>query len=79
MTSLGSSLALGEGSLSLLLSRLTEQVSNEESCVPWASLIAQLVKNLPAVQETPAQFLCREDPLDKPPTSLLGILLWFGW
>ena len=31
----------------------------------WASLIAQLVKNLPAVQETPVQFLGQEDPLDK--------------
>ena len=25
------------------------------------SLIAQLVKNLPAMQETPVQFLCQED------------------
>ena len=79
MTSLGSSLALGEGSLSLLLSRLTEQVSNEETCVQRASLVAQLLKNLPAMQETPVQFLCPEHPLDKPPTNLLGILLWFGW
>ena len=31
----------------------------------WASLIAQLVKNPPAVQETPIQFLGREDPLEK--------------
>ena len=30
-----------------------------------ASLIAQLVKNLPAVQETPVRFLGREDPLEK--------------
>ena len=30
-----------------------------------ASLIAQLVKNLPAVQETLVQFLGREDPLEK--------------
>ena len=30
-----------------------------------ASLIAQLVKNLPAMQETPVQFLCWEDPLGK--------------
>ena len=30
-----------------------------------ASLIAQLVKNLPAVQETPVQFLAQEDPLEK--------------
>ena len=30
-----------------------------------ASLIAQLVKNLPAIQETPIQFLGQEDPLEK--------------
>ena len=30
-----------------------------------ASLIAQLVKNLPAMQETPVQFLGQEDPLEK--------------
>ena len=31
----------------------------------WASLVAQLVKNPPAMQETPVQFLGREDPLEK--------------
>ena len=31
----------------------------------WASLTAQLVKNPPAMQETLAQFLGREDPLEK--------------
>ena len=31
----------------------------------WASLVAQLVKNLPAVQATPVQSLGREDPLEK--------------
>ena len=31
----------------------------------WASLIAQLVKNPPAMQETPVQFLGQEDPLEK--------------
>ena len=30
-----------------------------------ASLIAQLVKNLPTMQETPIQFLDWEDPLKK--------------
>ena len=30
-----------------------------------ASLISQLVKNLPAMQETPVQFLGREDILEK--------------
>ena len=31
----------------------------------WASLVAQLVKNLPEMQETPVQFLGRDDPLEK--------------
>ena len=31
----------------------------------WASLIAQLVKNPPAMQETPIPFLGWEDPLEK--------------
>ena len=30
-----------------------------------ASLVAQLVKNLPEMQETPVWFLGREDPLEK--------------
>ena len=30
-----------------------------------ASLVAQLVKNLPAMQETPVQFLGQKDPLEK--------------
>ena len=32
---------------------------------PWASFVAQLVKNLPAMWETPVQFLGWEDPLEK--------------
>ena len=31
----------------------------------WASLIAQLVKNPPAIQETPVRFLGWKDPLEK--------------
>ena len=31
----------------------------------WAFLVAQLVKNPPAVQETPVQFLGGEDTLEK--------------
>ena len=30
-----------------------------------ASLVAQLVKNLPAIPETPVPFLGQEDPLEK--------------
>ena len=31
----------------------------------WASLVAQLVKNSPAMQETPVSFMGQEDPLEK--------------
>ena len=48
----------------------------------WVSLMAQLVKNLPAMQETPVQFLGQEDPPEKgwaTHTSILGFPLWFSW
>ena len=31
----------------------------------WASLVAQVVQNLPALQETPVQFLGWDVPLEK--------------
>ena len=40
----------------------------------WAFLIAQLVKNLPAMPETPVQFLGREDPLEKGKATHSSIL-----
>ena len=48
----------------------------------WTSLIAQLVKNPPAMQETPVQFLGWEDPLEKgkaTPSSTVGLPLWLSW
>ena len=47
-----------------------------------ASLIAQLVKSLPAMQETTVQFLGWEDLLEKGSathSSLLGLPLWLSW
>ena len=41
-----------------------------------ASLIAQLVKNLPVVQETRVQFLGQEDPLEKEMATHSSILAW---
>ena len=41
-----------------------------------ASLVAQLVKNLPAVQETWVQFLSQEDTLEKEMATYSGILAW---
>ena len=40
----------------------------------WASLIAQLVKNPPAMQDTPVQFLGQEDPLEKGQATHSSIL-----
>ena len=42
----------------------------------WVSLIAQLVKNPPAVQETPVQFLGQEDPLGKGKATHSSIWAW---
>ena len=41
-----------------------------------ASLVAQTVKNLPAVQETWIPFLGREDPLEKGMATHSSILAW---
>ena len=41
-----------------------------------ASLTAQLVKNLPAVQETPVRFLGQEGPLEKGKATHSSILAW---
>ena len=42
----------------------------------WASLVAQLVKNPPAMQETWVQSLGREDPLEKGKATHSSILAW---
>ena len=44
--------------------------------INWASLVAQLVKNLPAVQETWVQSLGWEDPLEKGKATHSSILAW---
>ena len=47
-----------------------------------ASLIAQLVENPPAMQETLVQFLGLEDPLERDQathSSVLGLPLWLSW
>ena len=58
---------MSTGQLNVLLIRLV-QFSE------WASLIARLVKNLPAKQETPIRFLGWEDPMEKGTHS--SILAW---
>ena len=42
----------------------------------WASLVAQSVKNLPAVQETWVRSLGWEDPLEKEMATHSSILGW---
>ena len=42
----------------------------------WASLVAQLVKNLPAMWETWVQSLGWEDPLEKGTATHSSVLAW---
>ena len=42
----------------------------------WVSLVAQLVKNPPTMQETLVGFLGWEDPLEKGTTTYSSILAW---
>ena len=54
-------------------------VFNEEIEAP---LIAQLVKNPPAMQEIPVLFLGWEDPLEMgqaPHSSIFGLPWWLSW
>ena len=48
---------------------------HSKSCLQ-ASLVAQLVKNLPAVQETWVQSLGQEDPLEKGMANHPSVLAW---
>ena len=42
----------------------------------WAFLVVQMVKNLPAMQETLVRFLGGEDPLEKGMVTCSSILAW---
>ena len=42
----------------------------------WTSLVAQTIKNLPAMQEMRVQSLDREDPLKKGIATLSSLLAW---
>ena len=54
--------------------------AGEVICYPlwysWASLVAQMIKNPPAVQETWVQSLGWEDPLEKGTATHSSILAW---
>ena len=40
------------------------------------ALVAQMLKNLPAMQETQGQYLGQEDPLEKGVATYSGIVAW---
>ena len=42
----------------------------------WVSLVAQTVKNLPAMWETQVRSLGREDPLEKGIATQSSVLVW---
>ena len=53
-----------------------------ESLVLRASLVAEMVKNLPTTQETWVQSLGWDDPLEEEMTTrsnILGLFLWLSW
>ena len=54
----------------------TEQFHFHPLQYSWASFVAQLVKNLPAVWETWVRSLGREDILEKGKTTHSSIMAW---
>ena len=47
-----------------------------DTCTVCSSLMAQMVKNLPTMQETWLRSLSREDPLEKGVATHSSILAW---
>ena len=66
----------GDPTLILGLGRSTGKGIGYPLQYSWASLIAQLVKNLPGMQETWVQSLSLEDPLEKGKNTNFRILAW---
>ena len=59
-----------------LVSLLAVTCTDIKECVHGASLVAQIIKNLPAIQETRVQSLGRGDHLEKEMASHSSILAW---
>ena len=55
---------------------LSHQKERNFAICQMASLVAQMVKNLPATQETQVRSLGREDPLEKGMATHSSILAW---
>ena len=53
-----------EGRLGCVSKSAEISLFDATQCSEWASLVAQLVKNTPAMQETPVQFLGGENTLE---------------
>ena len=66
----------GDRCLILGLGRSAEEGIGYPRQYSWASLVAQLVKNLPAMQETWARSLVWEDSLEKGKATCSSILTW---
>ena len=49
---------------------------NRYYCLFRVSLLAQTVRNLPAMRDTWARFLDQEDPLEKEMETQLSVLAW---
>ena len=56
--------------------RLGDQVQHSTRTMRGASLVAQMLKNLPAMQETQVLSLGREDPLEKGISTHSSVLAW---
>ena len=54
----------------------TTEVTSQQQQQNWASLVDQLVKNLPVTWETWVQSLGWEDPLEKAKAAHSSILAW---
>ena len=53
-----------------------QEMKRNSLVVQWASLVAQMVKNLPATQETWVRSLGWENPLEKGTATHSSILAW---
>ena len=81
-SSVGKESACNEGDLGLIpgLGRSSGEGIGYPLQDSWASLVAQLAKNLPAMQETWVLSLGWEDPLEKGTAAHSRILAWrFPW
>ena len=77
-SSVGKEFACNAGDLGLIpgLGRSPGEGRGYPLQYSWASLVTQLVKNLPAMQETWVRSLGWEDPLEKGEATHSSVLAW---